>query len=257
VVTGASSGIGAAIARRLAAAGADLVITARRGDRLEELAAELQRDHGVEVTRVVLDLAAPDGAAILEQAAWFGGRVDILVSNAGIGLYRDFTAVPWERQRGLLELDVAALAELAHRFAGRMRAAGGGYILHVASILAAIPVPRYATYAGAKAFVRSFSEALSAELAGSGVSVTCVSPGPTESEFQLTSGGRRSGLSRRFTLSADRCARIAVRAMLRRRRHVIPGVGAKLSVLLAWLLPRRLMGALTARSLAPRPDPPP
>lgn len=251
LVTGASSGIGAAIARELAARGADLILTARRADRLDALAAELRERHRIAVDVVPVDLTAPDAAERLDRAA--GDRpVDILVANAGAGRFRGFTEVPWAEQRALLELDVASLAEVVHRFAGRMRAAGRGHILTIGSILESIPVPRYATYAAAKAFVRRFSEALAAELRGSGVSVTCVSPGPTESEFQLHAGGRRAGLSRRFTMSAERCARIAVRAMLRRRRHVIPGVGPKLTVFFAWLLPRRLMGWLTARGLSPR-----
>ena len=254
LVTGASSGIGAAIARELAARGADLIVTARRGDRLEALAAELRERHQVRVQTIALDLAEAGAAATLDEAT-AGEPVDILVANAGAGRFRDFTEVPWPEQRALLELDVASLAELVHRFATRMRAAGRGHILTIGSVLESIPVPRYATYAAAKAFVRHFSESLAAELRGSGVSVTCVSPGPTATEFHLTSGGRRADLSRRFTMSAERCARIAVRAMLRRRRHVVPGLAAKLIVLLAWLLPRRLMGWLVARSLAPRAPP--
>jgi short-subunit dehydrogenase len=255
VVTGASSGIGAAVARQLASAGHDLVITARRGERLEALAAEVRERHGVKVDVVPLDLCAEGASGRLEEAAVAGGPVDILVANAGIGRFRNFIDVPWPEQRALLVLDVGVVTELVHRFAGRMRAAGRGYIMTVGSIVGEMPVPGYATYAGSKAFVRSFSAALASELRGSGVSVTCVSPGPTESEFHERSGGRRAGLSARFTISAETCARIAVRAMLRRRRHVAPGFGAKLSLWLAWLLPRRWVGAMSARSLRGTPPP--
>src|SRR5678815_2731094 len=126
LVTGASSGIGAAMARQLAAWGADLVITARRGERLETLAAELRERCGVRVDCVALDLCGDGAAARLEEAACAGAAVDILVANAGIGRVRGFTELPWAEQRDLLELDVAALAELVHRFGSRMRAAGRG-----------------------------------------------------------------------------------------------------------------------------------
>lgn len=245
VVTGASSGIGAEIARLLAGRGADLVLVARRRERLEALAAELGAGCGVEVTAIDCDLAAPGAPERLWQA--LGGPVDILVNNAGFGAYQELCETSWQRTAELLRLNVSCLVELSHRFCeaarGRDRRA---YLLNVASVVAYMPIPYFATYAASKAFVLSFSESLAMELRGTNVSVTCVAPGPTRSEFSEVAGQRLNSLAKRSMMSAERCARIAVGAMLARRRVVVPGAGNKLLTLVTRLLPRAVLGRASA-----------
>src|SRR5262245_17966046 len=148
VVTGTSSGIGAAFARRLAARSCRLVLTARRLDRLEALAGELTAAHGVQVDCLQSDLARPDGARALFDAAWAIGPVDILINNAGLGEYQRFLDIPWEQHAATLQVNVTSLVELTWRFANAMVARGKrGHILNVASLAAYQPIPYFANYA--------------------------------------------------------------------------------------------------------------
>src|SRR5512134_3252055 len=181
LVTGASSGIGADFARELAARGMHLVLVARREERLRALAEELERAHGVRTRVIAADLAKPDAPrALHERLRGEGVAVDVLVNNAGFGVYGAFLDVPWEREREMIELDVVALLHLTKLFARDMRERGFGRVLEVASIGAFQPSPTYAAYSAAKAFVQSFGEALACELRGSGVTVTTISPGVTD-----------------------------------------------------------------------------
>jgi len=243
VVTGASAGIGAAMARQLGAWGCDLVVTARRGERLEALAQELREAHSVEVTCVPLDLTDADAPAQLVDAAYAGGEVDILINNAGFGEYQSFQAVPWERHARLIELNVRVVAELTHRFSERMLARGDrrGRIGNVASMLAYFSVPYFAMYAASRTFVRNFSQAAAADLSGTNVSVTCICFGGTESEFNDVAGIQVGTLYKPFLMSAPRAARKALEGVLRRRRTVVTGGLNKLVAFFTWLLPRRLM----------------
>jgi short-subunit dehydrogenase len=250
VVTGASSGIGLEMARLLAHWGCDLCITARRRDRLEALAEELRKAHGVRVDIVALDLAGPEAPARLCAAAYAAGEVDILVNNAGLGAYHRFADDPWERSARLLQLNVTALVELTHRFLVRMRARDrASYILNVASLVAYMPIPYFANYAASKAYVRSFSESLAAELTGENVSVTCLCPGATRTEFTDVAGQKVPRGGERMMMSPARCARIGLRAMLRRRRNVLPGFSNRLIAFFAWLVPRRVMAAVVGATL--------
>ncbi|MHB8875251.1 MAG: SDR family NAD(P)-dependent oxidoreductase, partial [Myxococcaceae bacterium] len=148
LVTGASSGIGEHLARQLAARGANLVITARRADRLEKLAAELRAAHPVTVEVIALDLSEPSAPSRLFEATEGAGRpIDVLANNAGFGTQADFLAIPWEKSRGELSVNVVALTELTFRYAQAMKARGVGWVLNVASIGAYLPIPTFATYA--------------------------------------------------------------------------------------------------------------
>jgi hypothetical protein len=241
VITGASSGIGEELARELARRGFGLVLAARRRERLDALASELRAAHGVACEIVAVDLATADGRADLDRLAWASGPVDMLINNAGMGDHTSFVARDWPAHERLLQINVLALAELSHRFARRMLARGArSYIVNVGSLVAHMPVPYFANYAASKAYVRGFSEALAAELAGSPVTVTCVSPGATRSEFSAVAGMRTEGLAERMMMSSQRVARIAVRAALAGRREVVTGWTNRLSSLLARLVPRRL-----------------
>jgi short-subunit dehydrogenase len=242
LVTGASSGIGASLARQLARAGANLIVTARRGDRLEALAKELREAHGVEVTSVPLDLGTADAPRLLfEATAGAGKTVDILVNNAGFGTQERFDRMPWAKAAEQLQLNIVSLTELTRRFVEPMVERGRGHILNVASIGAYMPVPWYATYAAGKAYVRNFSEAIAAELADTGVHVCCVCPGGTRTEFLRVAGQTPSFLINATMMSADACAEIALHALFEGRRNIVAGW---MNSVVCWLLrfvPRRVM----------------
>ena len=183
LVTGASSGIGVAFARQLAASGANLVITARRKENLESLAKELGEKHGVKVDVVALDLSEPGSPEKLWDATE-GARIeiDVLVNNAGGGIQQYFVDMSWDRIAKQMQLNVVSLTELTHRFARVMKTRGRGTILNVSSIGAYTPTPTMATYSAGKAYVRDFTEALAFELATRPcASAACARAAPTPS----------------------------------------------------------------------------
>ncbi|MBI4954046.1 MAG: SDR family oxidoreductase [Myxococcales bacterium] len=242
LVTGASSGIGVALARQLAARGASLVLTARRKDRLDALAEELRTAHGVDVTTVALDLGRPTAPLALYEATEGAGQaVDILVNNAGFGTQERFDRIPWDKSAEQIQLNIVSLTELTRRFLVPMLERGRGHILNVASIGAYMPVPFFATYAAGKAYVRNFTEALASELAGTPVRVCCLCPGGTRTEFLDVAGQKATWLVDRALMSPERCARIGLRALFGRRRNIVAGF---LYSFLCWsvrFVPRRLV----------------
>jgi uncharacterized protein len=248
LVTGASSGLGAVFARELARCGCNLTLVARRGARLEALAAELRAEAGVEVQCAALDLAPP--RACDELLATIVGPVDVLVNNAGMGLYGRLLDTPWERLAQMIALDVVVPAQLTRLVAASMTARGHGYILQVASVAAYQPTPLYAAYAGAKSFVLSFSEALAYELRGSGVSCTTLCPGITQTEFFDAAAQPPTLYQRLMMMDARDVACLGLRAMLARRRVVVPGWLNKLGVWFSRFSPRTL--SLAAAHMAMR-----
>ena len=250
-VTGASSGIGAAFARQLAAAGADLVIAARRQAELDALATSLRAAHKVAVEVVVIDLGQPGaGAALFARTEGAGRAIDVVINNAGFGEHRDFIDQDWARVAQQLQLNVVTLTELTHQFARAMAARGRGHILNVASIGAYTPSPTYATYSAGKAYVRDFTEAVAYELAPRGVRLCSLCPGLTITEFHQVAGQTLPGWMRRFAaMSADRCAGIGLRALFGWRRNVVTGVGNKLGMWTLRFVPRRMMVWIAARSM--------
>jgi short-subunit dehydrogenase len=192
LITGASSGIGEAFADVFAAEGFDLVITARREDRLHAVADRLRRQHGGRVDVVATDLAQRDAPArLFEELSARAIVVDALVNNAGYGVPGAYLASPWARHDQFLQVMVTAVAELTHRFLPGMVERGYGRIINVASLAGLTPPPAgHTLYAASKAFVIKFSEALSHEVIGRGVHVTAVCPGFTLSEFHDVTGTR-------------------------------------------------------------------
>lgn len=189
LVTGASGGIGEAFARELAARGASVVLVARRKDRLEALARELKRAHGVKAVAFSQDLTAAGAADALFKAAQKKKlRIDLLVNNAGFGLGGDFAEQPPARVTEMLELNVVTLAALTRLFLPGMLERGRGGVVNVASTAAFQPLPYFAAYAASKAFVLSFSEALWEECRGRGVTVMALCPGATVTEFWSVAG---------------------------------------------------------------------
>ncbi|MEO8552049.1 MAG: SDR family oxidoreductase [Kofleriaceae bacterium] len=245
LVTGGSSGIGAAIARELAARGADLVLTARRKDALAAVAATCT---GVRVDLVTADLGADFGPEAVWSAAIAGGPIDLLINNAGFGAFRAFGKTEWARDAEMIQLNIASLVELTKKFVGQDRPRG--YILNIASIGAYQSVPNMALYSASKAFVRNFTEGLHDELRGTGVSATCISPGGTKTNFHEAAGaGDYSWIANASMMSAEQVAQIAVKAMLRRKRSVVPGLVNKLSCFGVRFVPRRFASWMSARIL--------
>jgi hypothetical protein len=226
-----------------------MVLTARRAERLEALAAELRAAHGGEVQVVPLDLAAPDAAEALFSVTEGADRpVDILISNAGLGVHGEFLERAWADQAQQLRVNTAALTELAYRFGAAMRSRRRGHLLHVASFVSELPVPGMAVYAATKAYVRSFTDALAYELSPYGVKVASVNPGGIDTEFFSASGQERIPRLVRLTLySPSRVARAGLGALFGYRRAVIPGLLMKLGLSLVRLMPRRLRAWLAAR----------
>lgn len=241
MITGASSGLGAAFARQLAARGADVVLVARRAARLEELAAELRATAGVRAVVLPCDLGSAEGAAgLLRELEARGIAVDVLVNNAGAGLHAPLAESSWSDVDAQLQLNVASLARLTHALAAPMRARGRGHILNVASIGAFIPVPGYATN----------------ELRGSGVRVCCLSPGGIDTEFFQAAAQPVSGWMKLGLMSPERCARIGLAALFGCRRSVVSGYANALGMSLTRFAPRWILalvaGAFMGRGAARR-----
>lgn len=260
LVTGASSGIGAAIARELAALGVDLALTARRRGALETVAAACTAQ-GVRVDIITADLGLPGAATALWKTARSTAPIDILINNAGFGYFRPFSGADWERDAELIQLNITSLVELSRRFiddrtrdrtADRPTAAAHGraYLVNIASIGAYQAVPNMALYASSKAFVRNFTEALHDELRGSPISATCICPGGTETAFHAVAGAGDYGwVANASMMSAEAVARITVGAMRKGKRNLLPGLPNKLAAWSVRLVSRRIASWLAVRVL--------
>ena len=249
LVTGASSGIGAAFARRLAGRGARLVLAARSVDRLSALAAELEAAHGTETRVVLADLAAPDGAAALCAAVdALGVPVLHLMNNAGFGLAGPFAAADAGRLAAMVRVNCEALTVLSRHFLPAMLAAGAGGIVHVASVAGYLPMPYQAVYAASKAYVLSLSTALAEEVRGSGVRVLALCPGPVPTGFQAAAGaeGHTNPLEA-AVLTADEVTRRGLAAYEAGRAVCVPGAINRAVAAAAGLTPRGGLARLVAR----------
>jgi len=240
LITGASGGIGEAIARELGRRKIDLVLVARSADKLEQLAASLQRDQGVKAHAIAADLTAPGAAGeVLARANQAAGRIDILVNNAGYATFGPFKTSDMKSEMEMIRLNVEVLTELTRRALPDLLAARGR-ILNVASTAAFQPGPLMAAYYATKAYVLSFSEALAEELAPDGVTVTALCPGPTRTGFQGRAGIHRMRLFSLGMMSAEDVARRGVDGLLHGRRVVVPGLSNWLGTQLIRTAPRRL-----------------
>ncbi len=238
LVTGASAGIGAALARTYAAHGFDLALTARRADRLETLAAELRHAHGIEVIVAPADMADP--AARPALLATVGRPVDVLVNNAGYGIGGRYARVPWADLHALLEVMLVAVCELSHATLPGMIERRYGRILNVASVAGLIPGQAGAPlYNATKSFVVRASQSLRQETLGTGVHVTALCPGYTRSEFHDVSGGRKAlqSLPGWMWLSAEQVAEAGYAAAEANRGVCVPGGVYKALVALARATP--------------------
>ncbi len=248
LVTGASSGIGAAIARELASLGIDLVLTARRRDALEAVAATC---NGVRVEILTADLGQPDTARALWKDATADRPIDILINNAGFGYFRRFDEVDWARDAELVQLNMTSLVALARCFVDSRKSSNEpSNMVNIASTGAYQSVPNMALYAASKVFVRNFSEGLHDEFHGTPLSVTCICPGGTETAFHASSGGGNySWIANASTKSAEYVAHATIRAMLAGKRTVVPGLFNKLSCFGVRFLSRRLASRVATQVL--------
>jgi uncharacterized protein len=242
LVTGASSGLGSEFARKLAHRGANLILSARSHDKLVSLAADLTRINGVETRVVSADLTSADGIQFLLSAVdGFGLPVEHVINNAGFGAVGDLTKTDLETHRRMVRLNVEALTAISRHFLPHMLAIGRGGILHVASTSAYQPTPFMATYGATKAFVLSFSLALSEETRGTGVRVTALCPGPVPTGFQDAAGIRQQGMMGLVKVDAPKVVDVALRGYDAGRPFVIPGTLNSLQTTASKLLPQSLI----------------
>ena len=253
LVTGASAGLGAEFAHQLAAKGMDLVLAARRRERLEALASELRATHGGAVEVVAVDLLESGAPSRLWRDATAQRPVDLLVNNAGFGAQGRFDEVDLERHLDMVRLNCGALLELAHAAIRTMRPLGAGAIVNVASIAGHQPVPYLATYAASKAFVVSLSQALWAENRAVPIRVVALSPGRTPTEFQQIAG--TGDPSRSFGVRTPaQVVAAALRALERGEIEVVPGAANSVATTIGRLVPRGLLLRLLGPAVRKRAE---
>lgn len=237
LITGASAGLGVEFARQCAARGDEVVLVARRKDRLNQLAAELGKAHVI-----AADLAKPKAAAeLLKEIRSRDLWVRTLINNAGFGLRGRFDALPLDRQLEMIDLNIRSLTNLAFVVLDDMRANGGGAILNVASTAAFQPGPNMAVYFATKAYVLSFTEALHEEWKDRGIKVSALCPGPTRTEFGDVAGIKTLGSFDRLAMDAAPVVKAGLDGLESNSAVVIPGIANKAGALSAQLAPRSVV----------------
>jgi uncharacterized protein len=247
LITGASGGIGLEFAKVFASHGHSLILVARSGSKLQEVKNDIEKIYPVHAEILIKDLAKPSAAKeLFEEVQMKGWDVEVLVNNAGFGLYGFFADEKLEDELEMLQLNIVTLTELTKRFLVPMRERQSGKILNVASTAAFQPGPMMAVYYATKAYVLSFSEAIANESKGTGISVSCLCPGPTTSDFQ-----KRASINMEIPLfqaarvmNAAAVAHAGYHGLMKRKAVVIPGLTNKLTPLGARLLPRNAVTAI-------------
>ncbi|HKW89104.1 MAG TPA: SDR family oxidoreductase [Candidatus Acidoferrales bacterium] len=250
LVTGASAGIGRALAEQLAASGANLVLTARRRDRLEHLASWLASEHGVKTEIVVADLARPEAPSQIQ--AFVQGRgleIELLINNAGFGAYGPFHESPLERDLEMVRVNCSAVVELTRIFLPEMVARKHGDILIVASVAGFQAVPYISLYAATKAFDLHFALGIAEEVRRHGVHVCALCPGSTTTEFREVAG--QPPRTFRGAETAEKVARVALNALAKGKSSVISGLKNRFNVEGQRLAPRRLVTRVAAGMFRP------
>ncbi len=243
LITGASGGIGKELADRFAAGGSNLVLVARNGAILEQLATDYRKHHDIEVTVIVQDVASLGvPQAIKQELDDREIHVDYLVNNAGFGLYGPFLETDLDQELNMIDVNIRALTEMTKRFLPAMVERGTGGILNVSSMVGFFPGPLMSVYYASKSFVLSFTEAIENEVSGSGVTVTALCPGVTATGFVDRAGMGKSKLFRQGkVMNAGRVADEAYAGFLRGERLIIPGIQNRVFANVPRLLPRRMM----------------
>jgi len=245
LITGASTGIGYELAKVFAANGFDVVLLARKHAKLVQVAEELEQQYGVRAYVLPKDLSLP--LAALEIYDWSKSQslqINVLVNNAGFGAHGDFAQADLQNVLEMIQVNVTSLVHLTKLLLPELLQQPGSKILNVASTAAFQPGPRMAIYYASKAFVLSFSEALAAECAGTGLTVTALCPGPTATEFQDRAGVVGTKLVRASLMRADKVALAGYRGMMQGKRVVIPGIVSKLGVMSVRFAPRKAVATI-------------
>ena len=251
LITGASSGIGEAFARRLAALGENVLLVARSEDKLKSLCGELAQAHNVQAQYVALDLTEGDAPArLFEETTGRGAEVWTLINNAGFGSMGDFAALDLERELEMIDLNVRALVALTYLYLKPMRERKGGTIINVASTAAFQGVPFMATYAATKAFVLSFSEALWDENRPSGVHVMALCPGVTETNF--FAAARTDKPPMRVSQTPDEVVDTALGGLRRKKSHIISGWTNYIMTESERLVPRWIVARIAGKAMRPK-----
>lgn len=249
LITGASSGIGWSMAIKLAGGGYDLLLTARSEDKLKELSQLVTSKYGIKAEYLPLDLSAEDAPAAIND--WCG-RLKInpvvLINNAGYGLWGKFDALNLDDEINMHRLNTESLIKLTYLLLPRLKANPKSYILNVASTAAYQAVPTLAVYSATKAFVLLFSRGLGMELADTGVSVSCLCPGPTDTGFTKRAGmDAMADVAEKFNMDADEVAAVAIKGLFKGKAEIVPGLLNKLSVFGVRHLPKSIPERIAAR----------
>ena len=250
LITGASRGIGKAIARDLAARGYDLLLVARSEDLLKETASEIAAGSRVDCRWLALDLSGDQAAArVYAYCKQHAVPVSILVNNAGYGLSGPFEKYTAETHAEMLHLNIVTLVSLTRLFLPELKKQPAAYVLNIGSSAAYQAVPFLSAYAASKSFVLNFSRGLRGELKGTNVSVTCVCPGPTDTNFvnRANIGEKGQKAAARFNMSPESVAHIAVDSLFKQRAEVITGAMNKLSAFFAWLFPKSMVESIAKK----------
>ncbi|HUN64097.1 MAG TPA: SDR family oxidoreductase [Candidatus Sulfotelmatobacter sp.] len=251
LVTGASAGIGVALATQLAKCGTHLVLTARRRERLEKLGATLKKEHKIEVETFVADLAQPN--APQEIHAYTNGKklaIDLLINNAGFGQYGELTQVDPQRLLEMVQVNCAAVVHLTRLYLPDMIARKRGDVLILASTASFQAVPYISTYAATKAFDLLFAEGLAEEMKPHGIRVCALCPGSTESEFHVVAGQEKF-TGKHAQETAEKVARVGLEALAAGKSYVISGLGNYLGAQSQRIVPRRLVTRIAANMFRP------
>jgi short-subunit dehydrogenase len=247
LVTGASSGIGYELAKLFAQDGKNIVVVARSQDRLEKLKTEIENKSGTKVIVVVKDLSKPDAPQeIFSELEKKNINVDVLVNNAGFPVYGKFAETDLKEELDMIQVNITALTHFTKLFMKKMVENKSGWILNVASTAGFYPFPLFSIYAATKAYVLSFTEALANELQGTGVSVTCLCPGPTDTRFyERGDAGNAKFAKTMKRMDAARVAKVGYVALKKGRVMVHPGLFNSLAAFSFRFLPRKLGTTLT------------
>jgi len=248
LLTGASGGIGLCLAHELAARKIDLILVARSTDKLERLSREISEKYGVKAEYLSLDLS--ESTSIPTLIAWLHSRsfeVNILINNAGYGLWGNFEATEWKDLQNMMQLNMTTLAHLCHAMIPELKKHKNSYILNVASTASYQAVPTLATYAATKAFVVLFTRGLRLELKKTGISVTCLSPGATSTNFVERAGMEAmKERAEKFSMKPEVVAKIAIEGMFKGKSEILPGFVNWISVQLTYFMPKSVPEKIAA-----------
>ena len=252
LITGASSGIGEAFAKRLAGEKHNLILVARSEDKLQELCKHLAGEYGVECHAVTADLSQKGSdEKLFRQTEDNGWDVDWLINNAGFGSSGDFATLDREKELGIIDLNIAALVALTHRYQQKMRSRKSGTIINVSSAAGFQPIPFMATYAASKAFVSSFSEAIAEENRPFGIRVLALCPGSTKTNFFAASNIERP-IQVKGQQTVEQVVDTAMRAVRQNRTKIVSGWANYIGALAGTLVPNFISSRVMAKALRPR-----